>query len=369
MSNCPSTCDTTTCSPCAPYDNCGCLNPTTFDCVTKPGTCAALGITDDMTGRQAIAAACTAFSDLNAASGKVLIDANDTCSPRYLFDIFEAGLNISLSQSGSGCDKKIVINAVEGGVPIDINVKVSANDSVSGYLYDKINSGSYIAKSILNAGLDEVLKLDVVPSTLISSDSGNQLSIGADGKLKTSYTAPDGSETKLVYGTGIVITGLGTISDPYVISTNPSIQVARGCFDGTWRTITLVGSGNANVVYAAGAPQYRYRYDGSIEFRGSVTYNVSFGAYSTVNRKFTVPMGNIPTTCVSLAEQIGTADLKGITYIDQPQIGSDQIVQQYGYIIRKSAQNLMLEFQSSFTNATAKTVVVNFDGAISHPQI
>jgi hypothetical protein len=79
-------------------------------------------------------------------------------------------------------------------------------------------------------------------------------------------------------------------------------------------------------------------------------------------------MGNIPTTCLTLAEQIGTADLKGINYIDAPQAG-DQITQQYGYIIRKSANNILLELQSAFIGATSKTVVVNFDGAVSHPQI
>ncbi len=369
MSNCPSTCDTTTCLPCAPYDNCGCLNPTTFDCVTKPGTCEALGITDDMTGRQAIAAACTAVSDIQAAAGKILIDANDTCPPRYLWEILEEGTNISLVQTGTGCDKKVAIHAVEGGVPVDINVKVSANDSISGYLYDKIDTGTYMVKSILNAGLDEKLKIQVVPSTLLSSDAGNQLTIGADGKLKTAYSAPDGSETKIVQGVGTVISGTGTLLDPYIISTNPSVQVARPCFDGIWRLVTVVATGNPNVIHSSGTAQYRYRYDGSIEFRGSMTYTVNFGPYTSGPRKFTFTVGSIPTTCVSLGEQVGTADLKSINYIDQQQVGLDQVTQQYGYIIRKSANTIILELQSSFTNATSKVIVVNFEGAISHPQI
>lgn len=80
-------------------------------------------------------------------------------------------------------------------------------------------------------------------------------------------------------------------------------------------------------------------------------------------------MGNIPITCLTAGEQAGTADLKGITYIDVPQASADQITQQYGYIIRKSSQNYILEFQSSFTGATTKTIVVNFEGTVVHPSI
>jgi len=61
--------------------------------------------------------------------------------------------------------------------------------------------------------------------------------------------------------------------------------------------------------------------------------------------------------------------LKSINYIDVPQASADQITQMYGYIVRKSTQNLIVEFQSSFSASTSKTIVVNFDGVISHPSI
>jgi hypothetical protein len=73
-------------------------------------------------------------------------------------------------------------------------------------------------------------------------------------------------------------------------------------------------------------------------------------------------MGNIPTTCLTAGEQAGSADLKSITYIETAG-------QMYNYIIRKTTQNIFLEFQSSFTLATPKTIVVNFEGAISHPSL
>jgi hypothetical protein len=100
-----------------------------------------------------------------------------------------------------------------------------------------------------------------------------------------------------------------------------------------------------------------------------MSFTVNFGAYTTANRKHTVAVGSIPTTCLTALEQAGTADLKGMNYIDIPQAGVDQIVQQYGYIVRKSAQNLIVEFQSSFLATTEKTIVVNFDGVVAHPTL
>ncbi len=362
-----SVCTTTTCY-CDPYNNCGCLNPTSFECVDTPGECEATGITADMNGLQALSQICETIEDIQSKEGKVLIDSNDTC-PEYLWDKLEEGLNISFTQTGTGCDKKLVINAVEGGEAIDEHVKVSADDTTTGYLDAKLTTGSYITKTVNNPAGNENLEIDVDPVQLISADSGNQLTIGTDGGLKTAYSAPDGSETKVIEGAGVTVSGTGTTIDPYIIATNPSIQATRTCFDGVWRTITLVASGNGNVVYASGAPEFRYRFDGTLEFRGAITYNVTFGSYSTSNRKYTIPMGNIPSTCLSLGELAGTVDLKGITYIDIPGTG-DQITQQYGYVVRKSTQNFILEFQSAYIAAsTVKTIVVNLEGCQSHPSL
>ena len=355
--------------PCSQYDNCGCTNPNTFGCTTYTGTSLeCLDIPNGTNGDDVLGKIEDAICTLQENKGKILIDGTDTC-PEYLFDKLEEGLNISFNITGTGCDRKLVINAVDGGTPIDINAKITSNDTTSGYLDDKIKTGSYLSKNINNPSGNEELELDVVPASLISSDAGNQLVLGTDGALKTLYSVPDGSETIITEGIGVDISGSGTLSDPYIVSTNPSIQIVRPCFDSVWRNITLVATGNPSVVYTSGTPQYRYRYDGTIEFKGTITYSVAFGNYQTSNRKFTVTIGNIPTTCVTLTEQGGVRDLKGINHIDSPQASSDQIVQQYGYIIRKSAQNIMLEFQSSFTNSTTKSIVVSFDGAISHPNL
>lgn len=353
------------CNPCNEYDNCGCLNPNTFGCTTYGGSALpCLDVANGEDGDSILAKIDEKVCDI----GKVLVSGDDTCA-EYLIDKLSAGTNITLTQTGTGCDRTIRIDAVEGGTPIDINAKVTSNDTTTGYLNSKLTTGTYISKTINNPSGNENLEFDVDVAALISSDAGNQLTLGGDGGLATLYTAPDGSETKIVAGVGVTVTGTGTLSDPYIVSTNPSIQILRACFDNTWRPITLSATGIANVVYAAGAPQYRYRFDGTIEFRGSITYNVTFGAYSTGNRKYTFTMGTISTTCLNLSEQAGTADLKCMHYIDVPQASADQIVQQYGYIVRKSAQNIILELQSSFTATTAKTLVVNLEGAVSYPLI
>jgi len=352
------------CDPCDEHDNCGCTISTTFGCITTSKTRECLDITSGEDGESIL----DKIELVACDAGKVLLDGDDAC-PEYLTDKLSAGLNISIEKVGTGCDATLMISATEGGVPVDVNAKVTVNDTTSDYLNNKITTGTYLTKSVTSPSGNEKLRIDVVPATLISGDLGNQLTLGVDGGLKTLYVAPDGSETKVIAGTNVTVSGIGTIVDPYIVSTNPTIAVVRPCFDGVWRAVTTVASGNANVVYASGAPQYRYRYDGTVEFRGSVSYTVAFGAYSTSNRKYIVPMGNIPVTCLTAGEMIGTKDLKSINYIDAPQVGVDQYTQMYGYIVRMSAQNLILEFQSSFLNATSKSIVVNLEGAVIHPQI
>lgn len=325
--------ENTPCNPCGEnsYDNCGCLNPTTFECITLPGVLSALGITNDMNGLQ------------------VLQAINDVI----------ANLDLPTPPAGS-----------------DVYAKVSSTDTTSDYLDNKLLAGTYMSKTVLNPGFNEKIRFNVVPEALISADSGNFIELGTDGKLRAIPPTPV-IDMYVVGGTGVTVTGTGPATDPFIVSINPSITATRACFDGVWRNITLTATGNANVVYLSGTPQYRVRFDGTIEFRGSATYTVNFGAYSDLagTRKRTVTIGNISTITslstgcgVSAAELIGTADLKSINYIEQPGVG-DQITQQYGYIVRKSGTNLILEFQSAFISATSKQIVVNFEGVTIHPNI
>lgn len=320
-----STTDTTTCccteNPC--YDDTGCLHPTTFECISAPGTLEDINVTNDMNGKE------------------VLQAINDVIK------------NLEIPTPEPGADKF---------------VKATSADTTADYLNSKISVGQFLSKSIVTPGGNEKVKIDADLAEMISADTNNQLEIGTDNKLRVIQEAAE-NITYLLEGSGITVTGDGSVGNPYVVSTNPSIQIVRNCFDGIWRNITLVSTGNANVIYVSGNPQYRIRYDGTVEFKGSATYTVNFGAYTNSARKFTVNIATIPTSCLSAGEQAGVADLKSINYIDVPQIGADQITQQYGYIVRKSTQNIILEFQSSFLNSTTKTIVVNFEGCTSHPSL
>lgn len=302
------------------YDNCGCLNPTTWQCITLPGNLAAISVTNGMTGLQVLQA-------INNTIASIVVPTS------------------------SSTDKF---------------VRIDASDTTSNYLASKLVPGLYTTSTIVNSGLNEQMRIDVSLPTMISTDANNSLEIGTDNKLRVIVQAPP-ADISVVAGSGVTVTGTGPASDPFIISTNPSISAARSCFDGIWRPITLIAITDPNLSYVSGAPSYRVRFDGSIEFKGSATYTANFGVYSSSTRTITASIGNIPTSCVNITEQAGVADLKAITYIDAAQASVDQIVQQYGYIIRKSSQNIILQFQSSYTNPTSKTIVVTFDGAISHP--
>lgn len=320
--NCPDTnpCEPTCLDANACYDDCGCLNPTTFACITNPGTLPCLGVTNSMNGLQALAA-------MEATICALTIDVPDPADDKY--------------------------------------VKITSADTTANYLASKLVVGSYLTSTILNPGANEQQRINVSPAALISANAGNQLDIGTDGKLRVIIDPPV-ADILVTGGSGVTVTGTGPTSDPFIVSINPSISVVRSCFDSVWRNVTLVATGTAEVVYGSGNPQYRYRYDGTIEFRGSITHTVNFGAYSGSTRQRAITMGNIPTSCVTAGEQAGTKDLKSVMYIDAPGAG-DQITQQYGYIIRKSTQNIQLIFQSSYIAPTSKTIVVDFEGAVSHP--
>jgi hypothetical protein len=361
---CKDPCNTDPC-----YDNCGCINPTTFECVTKPGNYHTLGVTNDMNGKQVLSAIDNKLAEVHDISGKVSIDHQDFC-PNTLSNKLEAGPNISITQVGTGCDKKLVIT---GGVGIgpaggDVNVKVSSTDTSTGFLNNKVDVGTFLTKAVIGGIGNQKLKLDVGPlSNFISTDSGNQIILGTDGRLKTAYTTPDGSETKIIGAGAVNVTGNGTNSNPYIIYSNPSISPKRITFTGQWLPLIPVPFGS--VTFSNSTAQYRFRFDGTMEFRGRITASVTFpvGSNPTIdlNSVFTFPIGS-NNPILNLTEISRESVIKNVTTF-----GAGSVFDIYSIYIT-SLGKLGLKFTytgSTVTTAATRVVLVDFDSASYHLNI
>jgi hypothetical protein len=316
------------CNDCSPYDNCGCLNPTTFECITKPPVLANVIIDSGMNGAE------------------VLKSIDDVLG--------------SLKESIAA-----IVNPTENSS--DVRVKISATDTSTGFLEAKLQKGNHITVTKMGTGTNESLRISVTPKTLISPAAGNLLSenngllfISADGVASPVY---------LRNGNGISITGTNTASDPFIISANGFIQATRSCFDGIWKDFINSTISVPGVSFVSSNAKYRIRYDGTVEFKGNATYTVNFSEYHGTTSKYSFVAGGIGSSCLTLPEQNGVYQLKGLSFIDTPQPASDQITQSYGYIIRKSSKDIYIDFQSAFSGATTKTIVVSFDGALCHPSL
>lgn len=365
---CPDNCAQPTCTSCNPtpcYQNCGCLNPTDWECINNPGTQDSIGVTNSNNGLVVLGKIEDAIQDLKDLTGTVKLSDSDDC-PDFLIDKIEAGTNIAITQTGTGCDARIVITGGSGIGPAaaDVKAKISATDTTTDYLTNKFNNGTYVQKTVLNPSGNEKIKFDVVPSTLISSDAGNQLALGTDGKFVTLYTAPDGTETKVAAGAGVIITGFGSIAAPYVVSTNPSIIASNPAFTGVWQSLTLTNASVAGVSIPSQNVKFRVNFNGSIEFKGNATFTLVFpgtgSGILSVPNSVTLPSltGITPTNLSKVS------DLKQVTYQD-PTGTVNTDIRHYGYLIRLGGGNISFLFNSSFS--ATKTVVVCFDSAIYHP--
>lgn len=321
------------CNDCVDNNPCyetGCLNPTTFECLTKPGDWINIGVNDNMNGKQVLQA----------------IDST----------VQQLELTISEITGGDGADA-------------DSRVGVTGSDTTPGVLNAKLVEGTHVKKSILGLGGNERISLSVTPETMISHDADNILQLDTEKRLKV--VIPGSNAKVYAEGEGIKFSdAAGTNQDPIMINLATSgVVTKRTCFDGEWRNVALNTISNSDVSIVSGQPKYRIRYDGTVEFKGSVTFTVKFGQYSSATSEHIITLGALPTNCISASEIAGIADLKSIGYIEPFQPSGDLISQQYNYIIRKSNQNILIEFQSSFSAITTKTIVVNFDGTSFHPNI
>jgi hypothetical protein len=347
------------------YDNCGCLNPTTFECVTKPGNHHDIKVSNDMNGKQVISAINNKIAELTDLLGKVGIDHEDFC-PGNLINKIQPGQNVAITQVGDGCDKKLLITAGTGIGPagVDVNVKVSPNDTTSSFLNNKVEVGPLLSKSVVGGIGNQRLRIETAPLiNYISSDPGNALTLGPDGKLKTTYVAPNGSETKIQQApNGVVqVTGSGTNSDPYVIFTNPSVFPIRKSFDGVWKPLPIIGSGSVTI--PSSNAFYRFRFDGTIEFKGRASASIVFPANTSsvdASSLFTFPVGS--SDPISPAEVSRQSVLKSIYNYS----GSAFT----GYNIYVSSGKLGIKFTYTGTVGTTPIIyLIDFDSATYHLDI
>ncbi len=356
---CKDPCNTDPC-----YDNCGCLNPTTFECVTKPGNHHDIKVSNDMNGKQVLSALNNRIAELNDLSGKVAIDHDDLC-PNNLVDKIEAGANVSISQVGTGCDKKLVITAGSGIGPAgaDVNVKVTSSDTTSGFLYNKINVGAYLQKAIQGGGGNQKLIIDLASlSNFISTDAGNALVLGADSKLKTLYSIPDGSETKIQGAGAVTVTGIGTNSDPYIIYSNASVTPKRAKFDGVWKTLTMTPPAGVSVI--SNKASYRFRFDGTIEFKGRIQFGVTYSSLATITASslFTFPVG--PNEAIlNASEIIDPSFIKSVSTYSAPSFDI------YDIFVQSGKLGVRFTYTGALPLTSPRVFNVDFDSAVYHLNI
>jgi hypothetical protein len=370
-------CHEPTCNKCNPvnpcYDNCGCLNPTTFECVTNfTKAYNNIPFYVGQNGNDLLTNLDTVIKSLKDEQYKIKVDDADTC-PDSLFDKLEAAGDVSFSIVGSGCNRKLRINSTASGNPIDENVKISGTDTTANFLGAKVVDGTYVKKTTLNGGGNEQLKFDITLADLISTDSGNQLTQGVDGKLKTSFSTPDGSETKVsvAQNQGLTLSGTGTLSDPYVLGTYGNTFPKRTYFDGAWRNLTFTNGGESNISVSSQSVQFRYRGDGTIEFRGSVTYSVQF---TSSNKRIIAIAASFPangSNNVTSAELNRVVNLKNYMTFDVPtSIGAPNLT---GYNVNMlaaaPASNANIQIEFMHNTAATKSIVITMDGAVYHPNI
>lgn len=367
-----SPCHLDTCHTCNPvndcYDNCGCLNPTTFSCVTNPSAnYENIPLLAGKTGSDLLINLDATIEALKEAQYKVKIDEDDTC-PTELLDKFEAGTNISIEQIGTGCDKKILITAGEGigAAGADIKVKASSADTTANYLYNKLSNGTFTLRTILSPGGNETVKYDVVPSTLISTIPGNViLSVAGDGALAANYD-DSGNLITLTEGAGIKLVKSG---NDYVISTLGTISPVAAYADNVWRNISVVLDATPNVTITNPSPiQYRIRWDKTIEFRGnlvcSVVFNTSTSNKRTISANFSTIGGG--TNNIPSAKFDKDVDMK---YVADHSTDGLSVT---AYTIRMKTTgilNIVTAYTGSVASPVTKTIVVSFDGCVYHPDL
>jgi hypothetical protein len=121
----------------------------------------------------------------------------------------------SASLSKIGTDLVMSVNGVAASIPIS---------SIADGSETKVNAGTNVTVTGVGSTANPYVVSSIdTNTTYTASISGNVITLtGSDGSTQTinlpAASVPDGSETKINPGTGVAITGTGTIADPYVVA-------------------------------------------------------------------------------------------------------------------------------------------------------
>lgn len=121
----------------------------------------------------------------------------------------------SASLSKIGTDLVMSVNGVAASIPIS---------SIADGSETKVTAGTNVTVTGVGSTANPYVVSSIdTNTTYTASISGNVITLtGSDGSTQTinlpAASVPDGSETKINPGTGIAITGTGTIADPYVVA-------------------------------------------------------------------------------------------------------------------------------------------------------
>jgi len=157
-----------------------------------------------------------------------LLDVASNCVPLST-DITVATVTIPKGTSLTDA-LDTISSAVSGTINIsssDINAKVSASDTTTSYLTNKIVGGTSIVKSILNSAGNEQIKLDVIRDT-VTGGGNNILTITGSGL----YVPPSSGGTSTTVSAGATTNTfqpiVNTVSGGYSVSGNVKVDNVTG---------------------------------------------------------------------------------------------------------------------------------------------
>jgi len=231
------------CNPCNPcpetenqhYDNCGCINPTTFECITQPGEYVGVGITNSMNGKEVLNSLVQSILGLsNDADDKFAkISATDTTSG-YLFNkIKKSGEGVNLIKRNTGFNEYLEIS-----LSTELLATIGINKSVRNGLSETTANIFELGGVLLN---DTTLS----GNKNLAINQGS-LTIGTlipDGKITVSTNNGKAARIELLGEIDNISDMIGVQSQVLLVG-GPSTRTSQKHLAGLHSSLVLIPSGN-----------------------------------------------------------------------------------------------------------------------------